>query len=265
LLSGNLPAERSVASRLGDPVDWMLRGFMPPLFDLPRVEDWTQWWEGYVATYLERDLRQVAQIEALTDFRRVMQLAALRSGQLLNQSEVARDARVPQPTVHRYLNLLETTYLAQRVPAYASSRTTRVVKSPKLFWTDPGLAIFLAGYFDAESLARSRELGAFFETLVFHHLAVLSQLLTPRPASFFWRTQRGQEIDFVIEHGRRIIAIEVKMTSTVRFSDISGLTAFMQEHPNAAAGALVYTGNEIRRLGEKIVAIPWHMIVGATT
>jgi predicted AAA+ superfamily ATPase len=77
-----------------------------PLLLLESSQSWTRWWDGYVATYLERDLRQVAQIDALLDFRRAMELAALRSGQLINQSELARDARLTQPTTHRYLNLL---------------------------------------------------------------------------------------------------------------------------------------------------------------
>ena len=121
------------------------------------------------ATYLERDLRQISQIDSLLDFRRLMQLTALRSGQLLNQSELARDARISQPTTHRYLNLLETTHLFERLPAYLSSHTTRLLKSPKVFWNDTGLAVFLSGYYDIESLKQSREYGAYFETLIYHH------------------------------------------------------------------------------------------------
>ena len=83
---------------------------------------------------------------------------ALRTGQLLNQSEVARDANLSQPTVHRYNNLLEVTYLLQRLPAFTASQTTRLLKAPKVQWADPGLAIYLAGYFDAASLATAREL-----------------------------------------------------------------------------------------------------------
>jgi predicted AAA+ superfamily ATPase len=85
----------------------------------------------------------------------------------------------------------------------------------------------------------------------------------PRPAIFYWRTQRGDEVDFVIEHGRRAIAIEVKMASTVRYADTSGIAAFLQAYPNASAGVLVYTGEEIRRLGERIVAVPWQVLAGA--
>jgi len=156
-----------------------LRGLMPPLITLTSAQAWVRRWEGYVATYLERDLRQISQIESLLDFRQVMELAALRSGQLLNQSEIGRDARVSQPTVHRYLNLLETTHLFERLPSYAASHTTRLLKSPKACWNDPGLAVFLSGYYDLESLRHARKYGAYFETLMFHHLRVLARLLVP--------------------------------------------------------------------------------------
>ena len=106
---------------------------MPALLALAGPEDYLRWWEGYVATYLERDLRQMSQVESLVDFRRVMALLALRTGQLLNQSEVARDAGLSQPTIHRYLNLLEATHLFERVPPDLGSHTTRLLKSPRGF------------------------------------------------------------------------------------------------------------------------------------
>lgn len=109
----------------------------------------------------------LARIEALADFQRVMVALALRSGQVLNQSEVARDAALPQPTVHRYLNLLEASHLLERLPAYAVSRTKRL--APKVYWADPALAAHLAGYYDTESVRTAREYGAFFETVVLHH------------------------------------------------------------------------------------------------
>jgi uncharacterized protein len=261
LLSGKFPDEGPW--REGMPLnvpEWLLRGFMPPLFDLPRPDVWSQWWEGYVGTYLERDLRQVANIDALTDFRRVMQLSALRTGQLLNQSEIARDARVTQSTTHRYLNLLEATHLAQQVPAYAGNRSLRIVKSTKLFWIDPGLATYLSGYFDISSLASARELGAFFETLIYQHLSVLAQLISPKPSLYYWRTQRGDEVDFVIEWGRKLLAVEVKMSATAHYSDVAGLTTFLQQHSDAVGGVLLYSGDTIQRLGERVIALPWQMI-----
>lgn len=261
-LNGKFPEEGSFTKDLSDPAEMILRGFMPPLLTLRTSQAWTRWWEGYVATYLERDLRQVAQIDALLDFRRVMGLIALRSAQLINQSEVARDAGLSQPTTHRYLNLLETTYLFDRLPAYTASRTTRLLKSPKAFFNDPALAVFLSGYFELDDLRNAREYGAYFETFIYHHLRILARLMTPSGRLYFWRTLEGNEVDFVLEYGRRLLAIEVKRTDNLGYRDTAGLRLFFEKHPKTTGGLIVYGGKEIIRLDEKIVAIPWALMTG---
>ena len=261
-LSGDFPEEASLYDALPNPAQFILRGFMPPLLMLESSQAWRRWWDGYVATYLERDLRQVAQIHALLDFRRVMELAALRSGQLINQSELARDARLSQPTTHRYLNLLETTYLFDRLPAYMASRTTRLLKSPKAYFNDPALAVFLSGYYELEDLLKAREYGAYFETFIYHHLRILARLMVPSGRLHFWRTLEGNEVDFVLEYGRALLAIEVKLTDNLGYRDTAGLRLFLENHPDTSGGLVVYCGRQIRRMDEKIVAIPWSLITG---
>ena len=261
-LNCEYPDEGLVTSEFPDPADAILRGFMPPLLTLDSSQAWTRWWEGYVATYLERDLRQVAQIDALLDFRRVMEFTALRSGQLINQSELARDAGLSQPTTHRYLNLLETTHLFDRLPAYTASGTTRLLKSPKALFNDQALAVFLSGYYEKEDLLKAREYGAYFETFIYHHLRILARLMTPSGRLYFWRTLEGNEVDFVLEHGRRLLAIEVKLSDNLGYRDSAGLRLFLEKHPRTSAGLLIYGGREVKRLDEKIVAIPWQLVTG---
>ena len=261
-LAGTLPGEQVLASAPPDPLEPMLRGYMPALLALSASQSWTRWWDGYVTTYLERDLRQLSQIDNLLDFRRLMELLALRSAQLLNQSELGRDAHISQPTVHRYLNLLETTHLFERLPAFTASRTSRLMKTPKAFWNDPGLAIFLSGYYDLPALQQARELGAYFETMIFHHLRVLATLMTPRARLYYWRTRAGQEVDFVLEHGRRLLGIEVKLARQVSYSDAASLQMFLDMHPATSGGLLLYAGNVVRHLGERIVAVPWTLLTG---
>lgn len=260
LLTGALPPEGTLAS--ADPAEPIARGLMPPLLSLPTQPACTRWWEGYIATYLERDLRQLARIEALADFQRLMTALALRSGQLLNQSEVARDTAIPQPTVHRYINLLEASHLLERLPAYAISRTKRLIKAPKVYWADPALAAHLAGYYDAASVSHAKEYGALFETLVLHHLRVLGGLVVPRARLFYWRTAAGHEVDFVVEHGRRLVAVEVKLSAQPRYGDAEQLRLFLREYPHARCGVLVHTGRQIRYLDEKIIAVPWSWLAG---
>lgn len=261
-LAGKWPEEGTLPDPLPELLPLLQRGFMPALLGLTEQDSILRWWEGYVATYLERDLRQMSQVESLMDFRRVMALLALRTGQLLNQSDVARDAGRSQSSIHRYLNLLEATHLFERVPAYLVSHTTRLLKSPRAFWSDVGLAVFLAGYYSPHDLAGARELGAFFETLIYQHLRVSTSLLTPRARLHFWRTQTGDEVDFVIEHGRRVLGIEVKMTDAPGYRHAAGLVKFLGEHPQAVGGILLHGGQQIRRLDERIVAVPWPVLTG---
>lgn len=262
VLAGRWPEEGDLPEAPPDPLPLMQRGFMPALLTLATAEDHLRWWEGYVATYLERDLRQMSQVDSLVDFRRVMALLALRTGQLLNQSDIARDVGLSQPTIHRYLNLLEATHLFERLPSYVGSHTTRLLKSPRIFFADIGLAVFLSGYYSTDELAHAREVGAFFETLIYQHLRVNSGLLTPRGRLHFWRTQTGDEVDFVIEHGRRVVGIEVKMTDTPGYRHASGLVKFLGDHPQAVGGVLLHGGRQIRRLDERIVAVPWSSLTG---
>jgi hypothetical protein len=262
VLQDRWPHEGLIPKAPADPLLLLQRGLMPALIQMKSPASWLRWWDAYVATYLERDLRQVAQIDALVDYRRMMELLALRSGQLLNQSDLARDAGLSQPTAHRYLNILETTCLFERLPSFTESHTTRIVKAPKAFWNDTGLAIFLAGYFQEEELRSTRELGHFFETMIYHHLRILTQMMSPPAKLFTWRTRKQQEVDFILEYGQKILAIEVKQTATPGFGDVAGLREFLDLHPRAVGGILLHSGAEVRWLGEKIMALPWTMITG---
>lgn len=255
LLESKLPGEGGEEGET--PYPFIQRGFVPPLMKLPGEESYVRWWDGYVSTYLERDLRLLTQIDSLTDFRKVMELLALRTGQILNQTDIARKTRVSQPTVHRYVNVLEASCILYRLPAFTRSSNKRVVKSPKVFWFDPGLAAFLSGHYSAEALKDSREAGGLFECLVFLHLNVLAGLLNPRAKLYYWRTTTGHEVDFVVEQGRAVLPIEVKLTERPGFKDVQNLRLFMDEFPDAPCGVLVHAGSEIRALDRNIVAVPW--------
>ncbi|HAM36389.1 MAG TPA: ATPase [Elusimicrobia bacterium] len=263
ILSGRFPREERLAVADVDPFSAIFHGFMPRLLALPTAEGRTRWWEGYAATYLERDLRDLSQVESLSDFRTVMEILALRAAQMVNQTEVARDSHVSQPTVHRYLNLLETTCLIDRLPAFARNRTKRLIKAPKLHWVDPALAAYLGGLNDEDSIKAAREAGALFENLIFHHLKVLAGMFTPQLRIYYWRTVKGEEVDFVLEWGRKIVAVEVKLTCSPRYADCEGLEAFLKDHPEASGGILIHIGRDVVRLGTKIVALPWTALAGA--
>lgn len=264
LLEGRPP--RDGVNRGGDPLPLMLRGFSPFLLRFEKMYSATSfvdWWGSYVTTYAERDLRQLSQIESLPDFARLMRALALRSGALLNQSEVARDLRLQQPTISRHINLLETSYLIRRVPALRPSRTSRLIKSPKIYYFDPGLASWLCGHHTVETLRESPQAGSMFETLVLLHLDALAQLMSPKPMIHYWRTTSGKEVDFVVEHGRRLLPVEVKLSNRPSHRDTANLRAFIAEYPEAKLGVLVHTGSQMEHVDENILAVPWTVLAGA--
>jgi hypothetical protein len=185
-----------------------------------------------------------------------MKLAALRIGQMLNQTDLARDAALSQPTAHRYLNLLETSYQLVRLPPYAMSRTKRLVKTPKLFWTDTGLAAHLAGCGSRSELAGSFG-GALLENSILTQLLVWRETLSPRPEIHCWRTHTGEEVDFVVEWRRRLLPIEVKRADRLRSSDARGIESFLEDHPKLAPfGLVLYGGREVTRLRARVLAAP---------
>ena len=237
--------------------DWQalaLRGGFPtPALELTTPADRAIWFDGYVRTYLERDLQDLASISALPDFRRLMQAACLRLGQLLNQTELGRDVGLPQPTVHRWLNLLETSYLLVRLPAYAVNRTKRLVKSPRVFWGDTGAALHLGATAPA---------GAHLENLVLHDLIAWRDARVDRVELAYWRTTIGEEVDFVIEAGGKLLPIEVKATAKPRLADCAHLRTFRQEYGRKArAGLLLHTGRTVEWLTPDVLAVPWWRVL----
>lgn len=247
--------ERSYLS-CKDLLFWGWHGGMPQIYQRKNREAIIEWFEGYISTYLEKDLRQLSQIDNLTDFRHLMIGSALRSGNLLNISQLGRDVGLKQPTAHRYMNLLEVSGLVFRLPAYAINRGKRLVKSPKIMWIDSGIAAFLCGFYSPEDLEKSREWGGILECFVFHHLKQLANLITPSPHIHYWRTVSGNEVDFVIEYGKSLIGIEVKSSSRVSYGDIVNLKQFLNEYPNAKAGIVFHCGDQVEQFAKNIFALP---------
>lgn len=202
------------------------RGGLPtPALELTEPSDRAIWFGGYVRAYLERDLQDLASSSALPDFRRLMRAACLRLGQLVNQTELGRDTALSQPTAHRWLNLLETSYLLVRLPAHAANRTKRLIKTPKLYWGDTGMALHLAG---------AEPSGAHLENLVLQDLLAWRDARLERAELGHWRTTIGEEVDFVIESGNRLLPIEVKATSRPRLADCAHLHTFRTEYGKKA-------------------------------
>ena len=229
-------------------------GYPRPAVHLETAAARDEWFAGYVDTYLERDIPELSQITSIPDLRRLMQSLSLRTGTLVNQTQLARDTSIPQTTVRRYLDLLETSYQIVRLPAYTANRAKRLIKTPKVYWSDSGLAMHLAG----EITARGEHL----ETIVVHDLLAWAETQVPSPAIVYWRTTSGHEVDVVIESGSRLLPIEVKTTSQPSTGDLANMRSFSDEYGGQVIGGLLlHGGEETFWIAKNVLAAPWWRVV----
>ena len=247
-----------IESRASTPADWREEvhrgGYPTPAVELASEDARSLWFDGYLRTYLERDLQTMAAIGNLVDFRRLMRAACLRLGATVNQTELGRDTRIPRATVQRYLNLLEASFQLVRLEPYSVNRTRRLIKTRKLYWSDPALARWLSG---APSSA-----GAHLENLVLLDLLAWRDSQIPAPEVLFWRTTTNLEVDFVIEIGSRLLPIEIKATANPGYSGTRGLRAFREEYPEQCIGGLLlHGGTDTQWLSDRILATPWWRIL----
>jgi len=245
-----------VPGRVGPLESLLFRGCMPPVCFLAEEGQVAAWWRGYIRTYLERDLRDLAQVASLPDFRRLMGLLAMRNGQFLKQSEVARDAGLSQSTAGRYINLLEVSGLLVKLPPYSRNISRRMVKSPKVYFLDPGLACALAGCSTAKNLPGSMK-GSLFEGLVCLNLLAVAHALGGELFSLRTQGGREREVDFLLEANGRLIGIEVKASAGAAVRDAENLRFLRELVPECAAGLVVHGGGEVVTLGKDIHAVPW--------
>jgi len=250
--SGELPKRRDF-----EPVSDrdVLTGGLPQVA-LGIVKDSRLWLRSFEQTYLERDVRELSQVADLVVFRRVVQLAALRSGQLGNESEIGRDAKLSSSTTGRYLDLLETSFLLHRLPPFLRSRQQRLIKTPKLYLSDSGLAAHLMDVRDISSGSQERFRGPLYETYVAQNLRAIVERHLDNAQIGFWNVQGRYEVDFVIATARAAVAIEVKASARFTEDDLSGLRAFQASTQGIRALVLAYQGREAVSLGDKLFAVP---------
>jgi uncharacterized protein len=233
--------------------DEILKGGMPSVV-LNQVKNPNIWFRGYEQTYLERDIRSLSQVADIVAFRHLLQLIALRNAQVLNQSELARDAKLNVMTTTRYLSLMEASFTIFRIFPHLSNRTSRLIKSPKIYVSDSGLAAYLAGVKKLDSHEPLR--GAILENYVAQNLLAILSVYYPDAKMTYWNIQGRFEVDFILEFGRETLAIEVKHGSRIHGNDITGLNAYMAGSKSCKAGIIAYNGTEVIKLSEKVWGVP---------
>jgi len=256
LFDGEFPVDVTVKSSLSLK-KLLFRGFMPRLFEIETEEQIYLWWESYVRTYLERDLRDLSNISSLPDFRKVMELLALRTGSLVEQTGISNDTGISQPTVHRYLNILEESLLFTRLRPYTVNKSKSITKIPKGYFIDSGLAAYLAAIKSSSSLD-DKFAGHLFEGMILLYLLSLAEIFHFK-VNFFRKRIGGIEVDFVVELGHNAVGIEVKLADNVDFKDAKNLLHLKEYVPNMVAGVIIYNGNSIMKIARDVIAIPWQM------
>jgi uncharacterized protein len=249
------------AGKLPETLDALLyKGSYPPLYD--RQLSPVQWYAGYVTTYLERDVRQLINVRDLALFQRFIRLCAGRTGQLLNLSSMANDCGITHNTAKAWISILEASYILFLLPPHHRNFNKRLVKTPKLYFHDTGLAAWLLGVQSADQLAIHPQRGALFETWV------VGELLKGRynkslPSNlFFWRDNTGNEVDVIVDQGLTLVPIEIKSGQTISTDYFVGLRKWLS-WAGAEAGKpyLLYGGDESqdRKDGE---VVPWREVTG---
>lgn len=233
--------------------EMLYRGSYPPLYDRPVRPH--AWFAAYTASYIERDVRNMLQVHDLLVFQRFVRMCAARTGQLLNLSALAADCGITHNTARAWMSVLEASDLIFLLPPFHRNFGKRLVKAPKLYFVDCGLAAWLAGIVDAESLAIHQMRGPLFETWVIAelHKTIFNRGLPARLS--FWRDSAGHEIDVIVESGNQLQAIEIKSGLTVASDMFKALQKWQEIAAGTAAKAtLVYGGeNNYDRQGCRVL------------
>lgn len=218
-------------------------GGMPALLHLSEAERW-KWLKDYVYTYLERDLSDLARLDDLVPFRTFQKLSALRSSQLLNYSELSRDAGLSVDTARRYLQYLNLSYQTVLLQPYYRNITSSVIKTPKLYWVDVGLLRQLAGF-------RSEHFGQVYETMVVGELIKWIRTTQKQAEIFFYRTRSGMELDILLQTESGLIGIEIKSSRSYAKAGLRAMKEVAQKLGKEwRGGLLVNRGNVLRKIDE---------------
>jgi uncharacterized protein len=233
----------------------------PALLESPVARQ--EWFAAYRQTYIERDVRDLAAIAHLPDFSRLLALLALRTGQILNSSDLSRDVGLPFTTLRRYMNLLELTYQLYLLRPYFANVGKRLVKTPKLYLADSGMTCHLAAAETWAMLERQGRTGALVETWVTSELRKLVTATGSGIGLWYWRPHAGREVDFLIERGDTLVAVEVKWSQRISDADLAGLRQSMRDlKSRMRLGILLYPGTEALALDAHTLAVPFSIFFG---
>lgn len=235
----------------------LFKGFYPPLYD--NDFEIQKWFSNYIRTYIERDVRQLKNIENLIVFERFMKLCAGRIGQLLNKSSLAIEVGVDSKTIESWISILEASFILFRLIPHHNNFNKRIVKMPKLYFYDVGLASALLGVQNADQLELHPFKGSLFENMVVVEL--LKQRLNKgkRNNLYFWRDSKGNEVDIVIDNFNILTPVEIKSGKTLTHEYFKGLK-FWNKTTGSKGGKIIYGGRDYQKRSNGFEIIPLNLL-----
>jgi len=228
--------------------DWIFSGFMPRLYDSSLTP--TELYRDYFRTYVERDVRQMANLRHLSAFETFVRLLAGRVGQLLNVNALADDVGISVPTVKEWLSVMEASYVIRILRPYFRNFGKRFVKSPKVYFSEPGLAAYLVGIRDVSQVATHPLMGNLFENMVVMELLKARLNKGDEPDMYFLRTSSGTEADVVVENRGKLDLYEIKASSTYHLGMSDNLLKIAGFVPEAGRRTVVYSGRTLGVTGD---------------
>jgi uncharacterized protein len=262
-LAGEILAARKLKPSHATLVKLLVRGTFPELWRDPTIP-YEQFYRSYVRSYLERDLREALNVSKLRDFERFLRSCAVRAGQLLNHAELARDVGIAVSTAHEWISAMQAGNIIVLLEPYFANLGKRLVKSPKLYFTETGLLCHLLGLTE-EGLERTPLVGSVWENFVFAELRRKTHLAAPERRIFFYRDQQSREIDFLVESDGAVSLLETKWTERPDKSDartieqIASLFAEAKPHPLALGRQAVICRTTMDYpLTETVEAVSWN-------
>jgi predicted AAA+ superfamily ATPase len=251
-------AGRSTAARRGELFEKVLAGGYPPVAARHTGARRKAWFQSYLMTILQRDVRDLANISDLTAVPRLLSVVASRAGGLLNFADLSRSLSLPQTTLKRYFALLETTFLVQLLWPWAINTGQRVIRTPKVYLNDTGLLAHLVGLTLDRLELDAGMAGSILENFVLMELRKQSAWSETQPQVFYWRTASGQEVDIVLENSAGfLVGIEVKASATLQGGDVRGLQALATAAGKRwIRGVVLYTGTEVIPFASHLHGMP---------
>ncbi len=224
--------------------EYIYHGFLPRIYDQNQRP--TQAYSNYYQTYVERDVRQLISLKDFTLFEKFMKLLAGRVGQLMDYTSLANAVGVSAKTIKHWLSILEASFVIYKLAPYFENFGKRAVKSPKYYFIETGLLVFLLGIEKADQISRDPLVGQIFENLIVIECLKSRSSQGKLPNLYFYRDSNGNEVDILFQDGRELMAIEVKSASTYQSDMLKGLRKIRALSPAFTRSYLIYRGEEMK-------------------